>query len=48
MKYENKLNSRLFYLNIYNFFIFQYFYLKSLMDTLETMLLKIKIYIMVL
>ena len=37
------LKKRHFYLNIRNFFIFKYFYLKVQLDTRKTMLLKIKI-----
>ena len=42
-----KLGNRLFHLNIHNFLSFLYFYLKVQLDTLETMLFEINIYVTV-
>ena len=43
MKYEDKNEKSSFHLNIHNFFIFKYFYLRIGMDILKTMLFEIKI-----
>ena len=43
---KRKMKNRLFHLNIHNIYIFQYFYWKIQLDTLETMLFNIKINVM--
>ena len=42
-----EMKNRVFHLNIYNFLIVQYFYLKIYLDALEAMLFTIKINVMV-